>query len=78
MPDRIMPEQDALTVDAKADIQGFITSGYGHLPEGAYLLLAFGDRAQAKQWLGALIPRVATSVSWRATPTRRRSNRRAR
>ena len=68
MPDRIMPQQEPLAVDAKADIQGFITTGYGHLPEGAYLSLAFGDPAHARRWLRALIPQVATSVSWRATP----------
>jgi hypothetical protein len=68
MPDRITPAAQILPADDKADIQGFITSGYGHLPEGVYLSLEFRDRARAQRWLTALLPEIATSISWRATP----------
>jgi hypothetical protein len=43
-----MAGTERLTPEAKADIQGFITSGYGHLPEGAYLSLKFVQPAAAR------------------------------
>ena len=36
-----------LTDDDRADIQGFITSGYGHLPVAAYLFVRLHDAARA-------------------------------
>ncbi|MFN8465908.1 MAG: hypothetical protein U0X20_10170 [Caldilineaceae bacterium] len=59
---------DELSPAAKADIQGFTTSGYGHLPHSAYLFLTVHDRTQAQQWLRQLWPEVATSASWRVQP----------
>jgi Dyp-type peroxidase family len=61
-----MAGTERLTPEAKADIQGFITSGYGHLPCGAYLFLQVRDRVQAQSWLAAILPEVTTATSWRA------------
>ena len=55
-----MKEVNLLTPEAKADIQGFITSGFGHLPCSAYLFLEIGDRARAQAWLKALLPQLTT------------------
>lgn len=51
---------------AKRDIQGFITSGYGHTYHSAYLFLKITDREKAKGWLVDLIPQIITAESWRA------------
>jgi Dyp-type peroxidase family len=57
-----------LTPEARADIQGIVTSGYGHLPDTTYLFLEIYDRAKARNWLSAIVPQITTSVSWRQTP----------
>ena len=49
--------------DALADIQGFITSGYGHLPHAAYLFVQFHDAAAAQ----------ALARKRRCRPSRRRA-----
>ncbi len=65
-----------LSEDAKADIQGFVTSGYGHLPNVAYVLLQFHDAVTARRWLGNLVPRITSASSWRPSPgeVKRRPN----
>ena len=50
--------------DAKSDIQGFITSAYGHTYHSAYLFIGISDVAQAKEWLTDIIPLVQTSAPW--------------
>jgi len=50
-----------------ADIQGFITSGYGHLPHAAYLFVEFRDAARARLWLGAVVPSVTSAKRWPTT-----------
>jgi Dyp-type peroxidase family len=37
-----------------ADIQGFLLSGYPHLPHASYLLLRIVDPVMARRWLGEL------------------------
>lgn len=54
-----------LPPEARADIQGFITSGFGHLPCTACLFLRFDERFTAKKWLALLRPAVTTATSWR-------------
>ena len=49
----------------KRDIQGFITSAFGHTYHAAYLFLRITDVVQAKTWLEGLIPQVLTAESWR-------------
>ena len=57
-----------LTDQALADIQGFITSGYGHLPPATYLFLQIGEAARAQAYLAKLIPSITTSARWPVTP----------
>lgn len=63
-----MTESNLLTPAAKADIQGFLTSGFGHLPHSAYLFVALHERGGARQWLQQLLQHVTTSESWRRQP----------
>jgi Dyp-type peroxidase family len=63
-----MSRDNRLTPASKADIQGFITSAFGHLPCTAYLFLQFHDRAMAREWLNSLLPRLTTADSWRRQP----------
>src|SRR5215831_19449364 len=51
-----------------ADIQGFITSGYGHLSHAAYLFLQFRDAARARRWLTRLAPAVTSARTWPTGP----------
>jgi Dyp-type peroxidase family len=60
-----MSQEKQLSPEAKADIQGFITSAYGHLPFSAYLFLEIIDRLQAQVWLSGLLPALITAASWR-------------
>ena len=53
-----------LSVAVLADIQGFITSGFGHLSHAAYLFVEFRDPARAKAWLGQLAPVITTAKPW--------------
>ena len=43
------------------DIQGLVASGYGHLREARYLLLAIDDPARAARWLGHVAGELTTS-----------------
>jgi Dyp-type peroxidase family len=45
----------------RADIQGLIASGYGHLPHAAYLLLAIDDPALAGRWLSQVAHQLTTA-----------------
>lgn len=63
-----MTTETLLSPNQKADIQGFITSGYGHLPFGAYLFVELRDRVQARAWLNNVCPRLTSAVSWRVRP----------
>lgn len=63
-----MTDTVRLSPETKADIQGFITSGYGHLPCGAFLFLELKDRTQAQAWLARVLPWVTTATSWRVRP----------
>ena len=56
-----------LSIEALADIQGFITSGYGHLPQAAYLFLQFHDASRSRHWLGILAAIITTAKPWPKT-----------
>ena len=43
------------------DIQGFVISGYAHLPCVSYLLLRVNNAPTVRQWLGQLVNEVTTS-----------------
>ena len=55
--------------DVLADIQGFITSGYGHLSYAAYLFVQFQDAGQAQRWLGMVAPAITSARPWPTTPS---------
>ena len=48
----------------RSDIQGFITSGYGHLPVAAYLFVRIADPAAGRGWIGDLVEAIATAAPW--------------
>jgi Dyp-type peroxidase family len=54
-----------LSDDALRDIQGMVTSGYGHLPHTAYLFITVTNADGGRRWLS----RIASSI----TPSQRRS-----
>jgi Dyp-type peroxidase family len=54
--------------DVLADIQGFITTGYGHLSYAAYLFLHFHESRAARRWLGTIAPAITSSQAWPRTP----------
>ncbi len=58
-----------LTDDVLADVQGFITSGYGHLPNAAYLFVQFHDAVRARRWLAAVAPTITSARPWPKTPS---------
>jgi Dyp-type peroxidase family len=68
MVDKAVTQAQRLSLAARADIQGFITSAYGHLPFSAYLWVEFRDRGKAQAWLKALLPSLTNAVSWRRRP----------
>jgi Dyp-type peroxidase family len=53
-----------LAEEVLADIQGFITSGYGHLSHAAYLFLQFREAAPARRWLSRVAPAITSSRPW--------------
>lgn len=50
--------------NARSDIQGFITSGYGHLPVAAYVFVRVVDPAVGRRWIGELLETIATAAPW--------------
>ena len=50
--------------DARRDIQGFITTGYGHLTVAAYMFVRFADPPPARRWIGGIADTVATAAPW--------------
>jgi Dyp-type peroxidase family len=63
-----MSQKNRLPPASTADIQGFITSAFGHLPWTAYLFLQVHDRLLAREWLKGILPRLTTADSWRRQP----------
>ncbi len=57
-----------LTVESRTDVQGFITTGYGHLPCSAYLFLRMHEAGGTRRWLHAIEPLIATSSPWPVGP----------
>jgi Dyp-type peroxidase family len=56
-----------LPEEALADIQGFITSGYGHLKFAAYLFVRFTNGDKARRWIEGLSPTITAARSWPTT-----------
>ncbi|HLG56968.1 MAG TPA: hypothetical protein VI485_16635 [Vicinamibacterales bacterium] len=53
-----------LTDENLGDIQGFITSGYSHLPLVAYLFVRLHDAGGGRRWIEALATSVSSSRPW--------------
>jgi Dyp-type peroxidase family len=64
----VTPRSARFTDDVLADIQGFITSGYGHLSHAAYLFVQVHDPGQAQRWLGRLAPAITSARPWPIAP----------
>ena len=47
----------------RQDIQGFVTSSFGHLPNAAYLFFRFDHGEAARRWLRELRPEITTARS---------------
>src|SRR5687767_4651216 len=56
-----------MTDDVLADIQGFTTSGYGHLSYAAYLFIQFQEAGPARRWLGLMAPAITSARPWPTT-----------
>lgn len=54
-----------LSPEARADIQGFVTSGYGHLTHAAYLPLYLVDPDKTRSWLQRILASITTAAPWR-------------
>jgi Dyp-type peroxidase family len=65
----VKPSSIHLADDVLADIQGFISSGYGHLSHAAYLFLQFRDAGRAQRWLANLTPEITSARPWPVTPS---------
>jgi hypothetical protein len=50
--------------EALDDIQGIITSGYGHLPQAAYLFVTMSNAEGARRWLARLSTSITSSRRW--------------
>ena len=50
--------------EALGDLQGFIPSGYGHLPSTAYLFVRVNDAAAARRWIEKLAESITTARRW--------------
>lgn len=49
----------------RADIQGIILSGYGHLPHASYIFFQVRDADAGRRWLADVVPLVTTAKEWR-------------
>lgn len=58
---------EVLSNIAKSDIQGFITSGFGHIYHTRYFFLKITDKALAQTWLKNIEAQVTSARSWRPT-----------
>src|SRR5690349_10842848 len=59
-----MMRTTALPDETRADIQGLVSSGYGHLSHAAYLFLSLLDPAGAQAWLAHVVAAVTTAAPW--------------
>jgi Dyp-type peroxidase family len=53
-----------LSLDDRRQIQGIVTTGFGHLSCGGFLFARFRDAEPARGWLRALLPEVTTATPW--------------
>jgi Dyp-type peroxidase family len=53
-----------LSHEALADIQGIITTGYGHLRSSALLFMQLVEPRGARAWLEHILPQVTSAAPW--------------
>ena len=53
-----------LSAADRADIQGLLTTGYGHLGHSAYVFVRLAGAEAAGDWLGGLAPQVRSAAPW--------------
>jgi Dyp-type peroxidase family len=53
-----------LSLEAREDVQGIVTSGYGHLRFGRFIFFHVDDARPAREWLARLIPQIRTAERW--------------
>src|SRR5215208_2749440 len=58
------PMSSRLTDQVLDDIQGVVTSSYGHLPQSAYLFVHMKIPTEARRWIEALSGSVTSSKRW--------------
>jgi hypothetical protein len=57
-----MSDEPLLSDPAKADLQGFITTGYGRLPYTAYFFVQVREPEAGRAWLQELLPYVTSAA----------------
>src|SRR5687768_3697028 len=60
----VSPPPRRLPEEILADIQGFVTSGYGHLPFATYLFLQITAPQGGRRWLESVTPSITSSATW--------------
>lgn len=55
---------ELLSAEARADVQGFITTGYGHLPVACYLFVRLTEPEAARRWLASMAADVTSAAPW--------------
>src|SRR5688572_6252013 len=60
LPPHLLPDA------ARSDIQGLLTTGFGHLPHSAWYFLQFdpNHRTSTRRWLRELLPTLTTAAPW--------------
>ena len=59
-----MNDEPLLSKSDKADLQGFVTGGYGRLPYTAYLFVQIRDPLAGRAWLREVLPLVTSADAW--------------
>lgn len=60
----MQPASTRLPEETLADIQGFVTSGYGHLPFATYLFLQINAPLGGRRWVESLTSSITSSATW--------------
>jgi Dyp-type peroxidase family len=53
-----------LSQEDRQEIQGILTTGFGHLRVAGFVFVRFADPAGGRAWLADLVPQVTTAAPW--------------
>jgi Dyp-type peroxidase family len=53
-----------IPVADRHEIQGLITTGWGHLTTAGFVFVRLGAPAPAREWVAGLVPQVTTAAPW--------------